>query len=171
MNKGLLVALVALVSVLILISGGLLFWLVTNKIDFANKASLSVSPTPTLAPNVNPETTVIPTQTITPMATQLPVKSDLQQIKEAFVQKYNKSLADVDVGINDNSKPYMSGNVIFAGEIGGGWFLAYYDNSNNWKIVADGNGTVMCDDIDSYNFPTDMVPECWDEVTSKLITR
>lgn len=171
MNKGLLVTLVALVSVLILISGGLLFWLISNKIDFPKQNPLSVTPTPTLAPSVNLETTVIPTQAITPSVTQLPVKSDLQQIKEAFAQKYNKPLADVDVGINDNSKPYMSGNIIFAGEISGGWFLAYYNNSNNWIIVADGNGTVMCDDIDPYNFPTSMVPECWDEANSQLITR
>ncbi len=167
MNKGLLVTLVALVSVLILISGGLLFWLLTNKVDFANKASLSVSPTPTLIPTVNPQTTVVPIQTISPSQ----VKSDLQQIKEAFAQKYSKDLAKVNVTIKDNSKPHMSGGVSFAGEIGGGWFLAYYNNSDNWIIVADGNGTVMCDDIEPYNFPTNMVPECWDEATSKLITR
>ena len=60
----------------------------------------------------------------------------------------------------------MGGRARFSG----GWWLAA-KTSGEWVIVADGNGTVLCSDIEDYDFPVSMVPECWDETTQTLVTR
>jgi len=164
MNKSLLITLVVLISILILISGGLLFWLVNNKNSLSNE----------LLPSIKPVSTPIPTSTLAPLSQEnesdSESNSDLLQVRQAFAQKYDKDLNEVKVTIKEKDDPYMSGGISFSGEISGGWFLAYHDNGD-WIIVADGNGTVMCEKIEPYNFPTTMAPECWDEVNGELITR
>jgi len=157
LNKKVLLPLIILAVVAILAGGGILLWSMKSGLPSAEP-----TPTPTLAPEVTPtaEVTVPPEET----------KTDLELIKEAFAEKYNKPIGDVDVNISGNTGTYASGGVKFAGEIAGAWWLAYNDGED-WIIVADGNGMVLCSDIEPYNFPVDMVPECWDEATSKLIKR
>ncbi|OGG02082.1 hypothetical protein A2W14_04165 [Candidatus Gottesmanbacteria bacterium RBG_16_37_8] len=82
-----------------------------------------------------------------------------QGIKEAFAQKYAKNITDVTITISKNTGTHAQGGVKFAGEMAGGWFLAYKDDSG-WIIVADGNGTIPCLTVAPYNFPADMVPDC-----------
>jgi hypothetical protein len=139
-----------------LVAAGFLAWSLRS-----TKLSEEASPSPEAIASRSPLASVEPTAE---------TSSDLEMIREAFAQKYSKSIADVTVTIEQNTGTYAKGGVKFAGEIGGGWWLAY-DNGTDWLIVTDGNGTVMCDDLEGYNFPTDMVPECWDEATSELIQR
>jgi len=149
----------ALLIIAAIVAGGFLIWSMRSE-------------TPGVEPSLSPEVVASPVASSIP--SQKPIiapekaKSDLEQIKEAFAQKYSKSVADVTVTIGENNGTYAKGGVKFAGEISGGWWLAYNDGTN-WLIVADGNGTVMCDDLEGYDFPTSMVPECWDEATSELI--
>ena len=133
----------------------------------------------TLAPISTPEPTFqvetpLPTTTTTPdpasSTTPTPQVSDEDQIREAMATKHNKSVTDTDISINEITANHASGVVKFAGEIAGGWFLAA-KTTGDWQIVADGNGTVICADIDPFNFPTTMAPECWDDTTQTLITR
>ncbi len=97
-------------------------------------------------------------------------KTDKQLIKEAFATKYNKSINDIMLEITDNNGDYAQGTVKFTGEVAGAWWLAAKPDQK-WIIVADGNGVIMCSDIDPYNFPTTMVPECYDASTSQTIHR
>jgi len=76
----------------------------------------------------------------------------------------------VNVVVGESTGEYAKGTVSFLGEIGGGWFLAA-KTEEGWVVVADGNGTVMCEDIADYDFPVAMVPECWDEATQTLVER
>ncbi|NIM03662.1 hypothetical protein GTN66_05880 [bacterium] len=124
----------------------------------------SPSPTPIASPVASPRPSPSPSPVVNPLET----KSDLEQIKEAFAEKYNKQLAEITVTIDESTGTYANGGVKFEGEIGGAWWLAYNDGTG-WIIVADGNGSVMCADVENYNFPTSMVPECWDEDTNTLI--
>ena len=161
MNKGLLIFLIVLVVILIGVSGGILYWLLAkgSSLDFIS--SKVVTPTPTLTqPTPTPGFESAPT---------VEEKSDLQQIKEAFAEKYDKVLTDVKVTISDNDGTYAKGGVSFAGEMVGGWWLAFKDTVG-WIIVADGNGAVMCSSIESYDFPIEMVPECYDEDSGTLVT-
>jgi hypothetical protein len=153
-----------IIGVILLIIAFVAFGFLTWSLR-STKPGVEPSPSPEAiaSPEALPLTSVEPTPTTE-------TGSDLEMIKEAFAQKYNKAISEVTVTIDQNTGTYAKGGVKFAGEIGGGWWLAY-NNGTDWLIVADGNGTVMCDDLEGYNFPTDMVPECWDETTSALIQR
>ena len=99
------------------------------------------------------------------------VEEDLEAIfATAFEEKYNKIAGSAEISINIVEDEHVSGGVKFAGEISGGWFLGAKDEGK-WIIVADGNGTVMCSEIEPYNFSAEMVPECWDETTMALVKR
>ena len=163
MSKKIFLFLGVILVLIFLIGGGVLYWSMKSGSSLAES-----SPLPT--PLMSPEATFEPVASPAPTASIKETKSDLEQIKEAFAEKYNKPLSDVNVTISDNTGTYAKGGVSFAGETGGGWWLAYNDSSG-WIIVADGNGTVMCEEIEPYNFPVDLVPECWNEATSELIER
>lgn len=141
--------------VVAIIGGGALWWPTRTKISSIESTSAS---TPTAVPA--PEATV--------SVDEGEEKSALQQIKEAFAEKYNKSVEEVDLTIDNNTGTHANGLVRFAGEVGGGWWLSFKETSG-WIIVADGNGSVLCEDVEDYNFPVDIVPECWDQPTGKLI--
>ena len=110
------------------------------------------------------------TETVTESEEETPVVDDETQIIAAMAARHSKNVSDVDLTINENDGTHAQGLVKFVGEIAGAWWLAAKDASG-WTIVADGNGTVMCTDIAPYNFPTSMVPECWDDTTNTLVTR
>jgi hypothetical protein len=159
LNKKLFLPLIILAVVALLAGGGILWWSLKSSAPLAE---------PTPAPMITSTPTVEPT--VGPIAPAEETKSDLDSIKEAFAEKYNKSFNEITLSIEQNTGTYAKGGVKFTGEIAGAWWLAYNDASG-WIIVADGNGTVLCSDIEPYNFPVDMVPECWDEANSELITR
>ena len=120
----------------------------------------------------------IPQETATPEATLVPTaipeaspaeESIETQLKKAFSLKFGNPVSDVNLTISKETPTHASGVVSFGGEMGGGWWLAA-KVASTWKLVADGNGTVMCDYVEPYGFPTSMVPECWDEATETLKT-
>ena len=122
-------------------------------------------PSPTFPPSVptEEEPVVIPTNT------PIPQKSDLEQIREAMAAKHNKPVSQTIVTISKNTGTYASGGVKFEGDVGGGWLLAA-KSGGRWVIVDDGNGTMSCEVIAPYNFPSSIVPECVDK-NGKLIKR
>jgi len=121
-------------------------------------------PSSTLPPSVpTEEPVVIPTNTVVPQ------KSDLEQIREAMAAKHNKPIGQTTVTISKNTGTYASGGVKFEGDVGGGWLLAA-KSGGKWVIVDDGNGTIDCEVIAPYNFPSSIVPECVDK-NGKLIKR
>lgn len=151
--------------IFLIIALGLIVWLLTR------------SGVVELAPAV-PETSEI-TPTPTPQEPEKSpfeepkepeTKSDLDQIREAFAEKYSKPIEDVDVNISENTGTHASGGVRFAGEMGGGMWLAYNDGEK-WLITYDGHGTISCEAVDPYGFPTEMISECWDENAGQLIQR
>jgi hypothetical protein len=160
-----------LITVLLLGLGAFGFWFWQNNIQGNVEPSPSVL-TPESSPSqvIKPSSEIDPSPQASAEEAEEPQTSDLDNIKQAFAEKYSRDISEVDISIDKNTGTYANGLVKFAGEISGGWFLAYNDNGL-WIIVADGNGTVMCEDIEPYNFPTDMVPECWDEDTMTLVER
>lgn len=94
----------------------------------------------------------------------------IAQIKQAFSEKYDHPVSAVNLTISEEYDNHAHGGVNFEGEIGGGWWLAA-KVSGKWILVADGNGTVNCSDIEPYGFSSDMVPECWDEARGELRIR
>ena len=98
--------------------------------------------------------------------------SDIEAIKQALIQKNGWTNMNIDVTISKNDGTYASGGIKEKGsETGGGYFFAVKDNGT-WKIVADGNGTISCASLVPYpNYPTSMIPECFDETTGNSVKR
>jgi len=95
---------------------------------------------------------------------------DIEPFQELFGEKFGEDPSDINIEINKNTGTHVQGLVNIRGEIGGGWFLAAKVDGE-WVIAADGNGVVMCDLIEPYDFPSDLAPECWDEETQAVIFR
>lgn len=128
----------------------------------------TIIPSPLSSPAPETPTVVIP-PTSSSLPTVVPPISDLELIRAAMAEKHGKPVGEVELTLSKNTGLHAQGSVRFSGEEGGGWFLAYKETTG-WIIVQDGNGTVSCETIASYSFPTDMVPECVDK-NGNLITR
>jgi|GEM_PF-4229787 len=99
-------------------------------------------------------------------------------VKNMFMKKYDKESSAILVDIIQSTDNHLSGSVQFiepdeeqpaAGNAGS--FLAAYDGSGEWVLVFDGNGSILCANIEPYGFPTDMVPECYDEISGQTVNR
>ncbi len=93
-------------------------------------------------------------------------------IKSLFADKYSKNVLEISITIDKEEENYIAGSVTF-GEGGpgeGGHFLAVKDDGI-WKITYDGNGFIPCSSVDPYNFPSDMVPSCFNESSGEMIDR
>jgi hypothetical protein len=93
-----------------------------------------------------------------------------QILTKLFSLKYEKPEEEIIVGISDRTDIYAMGGVSFKGELSGGWFLAA-KLDGEWEIVQDGNGTIICQIIEPYDFPGDMVPTCYDQEKMVVIAR
>lgn len=114
---------------------------------------------PNPAPTPVAIVTSIPTTPDTDLSPTLKPDNQLL-LREALAQKHKLPVASVSVTIKEITSEYASGTVLLNGE--GGWFLAAKEN-DDWQIVDDGNGVVLCDVVAKYNFPKSMVPECVDK--------
>lgn len=157
---------IILLLIIIIILGGILWK--QNQLP-------QTPPLPTATPTLSPTPTfmgIAPTNTPYPTPTLSPTQgvSDGDQLRQLFAKKYNHPVSDAIVTISKQDPTHISGGIKFQGEMAGGWFLAA-KTGGNWVIVQDGNGTIDCATIAPYNFSSDMVPECWDEKTQKLIKR
>jgi len=92
---------------------------------------------------------------------------------QAFLTKYpdwEERLDTLEVTVNSNDDDFASGSVRFTDSIGGGgWFAANADDG--WVIAWDGNGTIGCAEIEPYDFPASIIPECWDDENQVIVTR
>jgi len=90
-------------------------------------------------------------------------------IKAALIKKHGTDAGLLNITTSKIEGDYAQGGA--SGQGGGGmWFAAKV--SGIWKLVWDGNGQINCSEIAPYpQFPADMIPECWDTVTQKIVTR
>lgn len=104
--------------------------------------------------------------TISP--TQEKVVSD---INKEFSKKYNKPLDAFILTLDTELGDYAKGSVQQKGEGGGGLWFAVKVN-NGWQLVYDGNGIIPCKDLKQYpDFPSNLIPQCFDDSKNMLIER
>lgn len=163
-NKGLLITIIILLLVAIAIGGYMAYRLTYQQ--GALTPTLSVTSVPT---NVPPNA---PTNPLPATSQSMKPKSnkDIDAITKSLALKHNKPVGEVNISVSQNTGTHAKGSVSFSGEAGGGMWLATTEQGI-WTIVYDGNGVVPCADIEPYNFPKDMVPECYDEAAGSVITR
>jgi len=171
-------AVVVIVVLLALIGAGGFYLGQTYKLVPNNSAPIfeDVSPTqieviPTSQPAGSEQ--ALPIVTSTPVPTQVPTIDD----KAALVAMVKASEV-ARIGADANASTYtvsqIQGNYArgMASASAGGaiWFAAKVNGM--WKLVFIGNGTVQCSQLLNYpNFPNTMIPECWDAVNQKNVTR
>jgi len=99
-------------------------------------------------------------------------KKDQKEIKQALLDKHGWTSDSVIVTITENNGTHAFGSVQPAGDTsGGGGLLFAAKVDGKWKIAWDGNGTINCSDIEPYDFPLEMLPECFDETLNQVIQR
>lgn len=112
-------------------------------------------------------TTIIPTSSVqTPTIDETDLLKTV--IKQALVAEHGSTANELTITVSKIQGNFAQGGASASG--GGGMWLAAKVNGN-WKLVWDGNGTISCQDVNPYNFPASLVPECYDELTGKMVTR
>jgi hypothetical protein len=105
-----------------------------------------------------------------PPPTQAPIIDETEAIKEAIYEMVGSDASEVNVTISKNTGFHATGGVVdWSSEVGGGYWIAA-KSGGEWTGVYGGQSHPTCNQIDPYNFPTDMVPECLDGL-GKVITR
>lgn len=122
-----------------------------DKLPYLSKVPSTVIPTPTDNIPVYPSVTM--------SITKFSPTDDSIQIKNSFAKKYGKKVDDIDLNLSQDDGTYATGTVNFKLSMEGGLFIAA-KASDEWVIVFDGNGTIPCNVLSSYDFPKSMVPEC-----------
>lgn len=105
-----------------------------------------------------------------------PCEQDYSQeevmIKAVLVEKNGWNADEISVGVLQSDGTYAMGAAgpTEGGPGGGAWFAKKVDGQ--WKIVWDGNGSIMCSDLKDYpDFPNTMIPECYDQTTGNMVQR
>ncbi len=135
------------------------------------------TPVVTNTPSVIPtKTPAIVTSIITAVPTTPVVVPTIDEtgviknaIKQALVAKHGSTANNLTVTVSKIIGDYSSGGAS-ASDGGGMWFGAKVNNQ--WKLVWDGNGTIDCQDLVNYpNYPTSLIPECYNFKTDKSVKR
>jgi hypothetical protein len=134
-----------------------------------NKAPVSTE-SATVSETATPTPLTVAT-TSSPSATQIADQniSIVSAVQDGLVAEHGPDAANMTLTISKVEGNYAKG---MANGTGGGglWFAAKVGAI--WKLVWDGNGIITCADISAYPaFPADLIPQCWDAVANKLVTR
>lgn len=99
--------------------------------------------------------------------------ADLAAIILSLLENKNSwKKGEMKVTVAEVAGNYARGGVggVEPGPGGGMWFAAKVNG--NWKIVYDGNGIIFCEALADYpDFPTSMIPQCFDETTQAVVKR
>lgn len=103
---------------------------------------------------------------------QMEDESIIQAVKDQLVAKHGENAADLVITVSKTEGDYAQGgaNSPPPPRGGGMWFAAKVNGT--WKLVWDGNGIIICADIEPYpEFPSSMIPECYNPSTGKVVVR
>jgi hypothetical protein len=83
-------------------------------------------------------------------------------IKSLFAEKYKKDVSDITVVITQGSEDHLRGLVTIepGGNENSGMFLVARSNEE-WVLIFDGQGSYSCEMVQEYDFPEDMVGDCY----------
>lgn len=90
-------------------------------------------------------------------------------IKKYIALKHKSDENSLTITVSKIEGNYAQGSVSEEGG-GGMWFAE--KNEGAWMLVWDGNGTIECSTFKLYpNFPTSMIPECYDSSKQETVKR
>jgi len=164
--------LITLVVILALALTALIAYLVMQNRSLKSKlneetAAVTATASPTATKTATKVATKTPVKSPTP---SVAAKSDEELIAEALGRRLSQDPSNLDITISKKSDKAAFGGVTVKGESSGGWFVAVEDG-DQWKVIADGNGTIECAILDEYSVPASVVEECYDSATGQTRTR
>lgn len=153
--------------VLLLIGAGIAYSVSKNS---SSKSLGYATPTPTSS--TSPAVTATASSAAaTPTATPTPDEAATLKtvIKSAIIAKSGGDPNSLTISVSKIEGLYAKGSA--SDETSGAmWFAAKVNGT--WKLVWDGNGAISCSDLTNYpNFPTSMIPECYDDATQTVKDR
>ena len=93
-------------------------------------------------------------------------------VKEQIVAKRGEGAVGLEIVTQRMEGDYALGSARDPEPMAGGgmWFAALVEDE--WKLVWDGNGVITCDEVAPYpDFPSSMIPECFDEASGEMVAR
>ena len=118
--------------------------------------------------NTNKENLSLATEK--PIVTPTPNSAlEIQSIKEAVYEKTGLTSLLADVTVSEYTSTYAKGGVKEKEAVGGAYFIAA-KVSDKWICVYDGQSHPTCEQLEPYDFPKEMVPECLNE-SNKVVER
>lgn len=94
----------------------------------------------------------------------------ITEVQDAIASKHGSTAATLTVSVKELSGNYAKGEASQIGEGGGIWFAA--KDKGVWQLVYDGNGIIQCSELKEYpDFPSRLIPQCFDDQENKLVTR
>ncbi len=131
--------------------------------SITNNAIVNIEHSPCASPNLNDNT-------------DKKIEKDVLNSIENNDIKEQLSLENIVANYFDVKK---SSNIIIShqteihaqGEFGQKWWLAFNDKEDGWTIIATGCSYINCHEINGYDFPSEMVPVCWDTNSNQLINQ
>lgn len=109
-------------------------------------------------------------QTEEPQTTSTPnFDLEIENIKQAVYKKTGLNSTVADVTVSEYTSNFARGGVKEKEAVGGAYFIAAKVD-DKWICVYDGQSQPNCEQIEPYNFPVSMVPECLNE-SNKVIER
>jgi len=99
------------------------------------------------------------------------VEGDALKVRQELIAK-GLDLDKSKVVIKKHLGKYIEGSVAPIDSLGGGGYFFAVKEGDNVKVLADGNGVILCSSFADYpNFSSYLVPECYDEVTRQSVIR
>lgn len=94
-----------------------------------------------------------------------------EMVANLLAAEHSVDVATIEVTISDARDEFASGSssLVGGGPGGGYWYAVLV--GDGWMIAADGNGVILCSEIAPYDFPIDMISECYDEATKQNVVR
>ena len=114
--------------------------------------------------------TPTPTTSLQPPSSPVPspTSNETDLIKAAIYTLTGLDEVKAEVTINQNTGTHAKGGIREYGAVGGAYWIAAKPDSE-WIGVYAGQAHPTCNEIASYDFPTDMVPECMDSSGNVVI--
>ena len=92
------------------------------------------------------------------------IEQDTEKIRQALIEK-GLDLSGMKVVIFKHLGKYIEAGVVPVSAPAGGGYVFAVKEDDEIKIVADGNGAIMCTSFEDYpEYPSYLIPECIDEL-------
>lgn len=91
-------------------------------------------------------------------------------VRAQLIAKHGPDAEALNISVAIIDGGYAKGGTSVEGMGGGMWFAS--EVNGMWQLVWDGNGIIECSDLEAYpEFPSTLIPECYDSLTQQMMTR